>query len=78
MKIFFLLYEMAEFEAMISQAERIDRILQWSKGSVRARFNTSFVEKMKQEVAAGPLTIYQDEALNNIIEKWHVPIMPKN
>ncbi|MCF0254352.1 MAG: hypothetical protein HUK26_08480 [Duodenibacillus sp.] len=54
-------------------AEKIDLILSWAD-DVPA-FDTGYVESLKDFLDdRGWLTDAQEEALDNIIDRWHIPV----
>ena len=52
--------------------EKIEAILSWPDEKDRG-FDTTFVEEMKGNLDVG-LTKAQEQAIDNIIEKWHIDI----
>lgn len=52
--------------------EKIDAILDWADERDRG-FDTMFVEELKGNLDVG-LTKSQEQAIDNIIERWHIDI----
>lgn len=54
-------------------AEKIDAILDWAEE--HPEFDTDFVESLASQLEdKGELSENQEDALDNIIEKWHIPV----
>lgn len=56
-----------------SYFKKTERILEWAKTVVK--FDTAFVEKVHEILASyNEITLAQEKAIDNIIEKWRIPI----
>ena len=53
--------------------EKCKAILDWADEKDRG-FDTTFVEEMLEHAADEILTPGQEQAIDNIIEKWHIDI----
>ena len=57
----------------IDQQTKIDAVMDWAEET--PHFNVEFVEKLQQDLQVkGELSEKQEAALDNIIDKWRVPI----
>lgn len=56
----------------MDEQEKIDMVMTWADEKDRG-FDTEFVESLQESLDNyGSLTVAQENALDNIIEQWHI------
>lgn len=59
---------------MITPQDKIDAIRKWSKNY--PDFDSTFIDSVEEWMWCYDITYHQEKALDNIIEKFHIKVVP--